>query len=57
LKTEIVGHDFIEFADDYELQTTDLKPRVEDKSHSHDHDHDTKGGFQQVPNTPNTGKA
>jgi len=50
LKTEIVGYDFIEFADDYELQTTALKPRSDDK-------HGDNGGFQAVPNTPNTGKA
>jgi len=29
LTTEIVGHDFIEFADDYELQSTKLTSRTD----------------------------
>jgi len=47
LKTEIVGHDFIEFADDYELQNADLKPRKEENHGD---------GFQAIPNTPNPNK-
>jgi len=46
LRTEIVGYDFIEFADDYELQYTTLKPRekvVEKKE---------GGAYQAAPTSP-----
>jgi len=36
LKTELVGYDFIEFADDYELQSTDLKPNTEVHEEAHE---------------------